>query len=160
MGIDIKMKEKIKGLIVQFVKFGVVGVSNTLISLLVYYIFLFINSDLYLIGNAVGFTVSTFNAYFWNNRFVFKKGKKEKNITVIVKTYLSYGFSFFVSEGLMYLLVEILNVSKRIAPIAILFVTIPLNFLLNNYGYTEKAKEKRKVRSIPNENALYGRSVL
>ncbi len=139
------MKEKLKALIVQFIKFGIVGVSNTLISLIVYYIFLFINSDLYLVGNAVGFTVSTFNAYFWNNKFVFKKGKKEKNIAVIAKTYISYGFSFFVSEGLMYVLVDILKVSKVIAPIAILFVTIPLNFLLNKlwvYGNGERRKSE------------------
>lgn len=139
------MKDKLFALAVQFIKFGIVGVSNTLISLIVYYIFLFIDPGLYLIGNAVGFAVSTFNAYFWNNKFVFKKGKKEKNIAVIVKTYISYGASFFVSEGLMYVLVDILEVSKMIAPIAILFVTVPLNFLLNKlwvYGNGERKGSK------------------
>lgn len=147
MGINVKMKEKITKLIVQFIKFGIVGVSNTLISLLVYYVFLFIDPELYLVGNAVGFIVSTFNAYFWNNKFVFKKGKREKNISVIIKTYVSYGFSFFVSEGLMYVLVDILSVPKVIAPIAILFVTIPLNFLLNKLWVYGNGERKRNGES-------------
>ncbi len=71
------MKENIFQTFWQFMKFGIVGLSNTAISLGIYYLFIWINRNLYLIGNAVGFIVSVLNSYFWNSKFVFKK-KDEK----------------------------------------------------------------------------------
>ena len=73
----------------QFIKFCFVGVSNTAISLITYYIFIAINKDWYILGNAVGFVVSVLNAYFWNSKFVFNK-KNEVGKTVL-KTFAAYG---------------------------------------------------------------------
>ena len=42
-----KNKEEFVELFKQFVKFGLVGVSNTAVSMAVYYIFLWISPDLY-----------------------------------------------------------------------------------------------------------------
>jgi putative flippase GtrA len=116
----------------QFVKFGIVGVSNTLISLLIYYIFIFINMKLYLVGSIVGFLVSVLNSYFWNNRYVFK-AEKRNHVKALMKTYLSYGLTSLLSIGLLVILVEVLNVSEIMAPIINLAITIPLNFLLNKF---------------------------
>lgn len=63
--------------IMQFAKFCLVGVSNTLITLVIYYTFISINSKLYIVGNAVGFVLSVLNSYFWNSRFVFKSRMKK-----------------------------------------------------------------------------------
>lgn len=47
--------KKINGkVITQFIKFGIVGVSNTLVSLLVYYILIFLGTH-YIIANTAGF---------------------------------------------------------------------------------------------------------
>ena len=56
-----------KTTIFQFVKFGIVGVSNTAISLIVYYIIYWINPEWYMIGNVAGWVISVANAFFWNN---------------------------------------------------------------------------------------------
>ena len=48
---------------IQFIKFGLVGGINTIISLAIYYLFLMIDPELYLLGNVTGFVVSTLNAY-------------------------------------------------------------------------------------------------
>jgi putative flippase GtrA len=116
----------------QFVKFGIVGVSNTLISLLVYYVFIYIDKDLYIIGSIVGFLVSVLNAYYWNNRFVFK-AEKRNHYKALIKTYLSYGLTSVISIGLLVFLVEAVHVSEIIAPIVNLFITVPLNFAFNKY---------------------------
>ena len=71
----------------QFVKFCLVGFSNTAISYLVYFIFVCIDEKLYLIGNAAGFVVSVLNSYFWNSKFVFKK--QDERGKTIVKTFLA-----------------------------------------------------------------------
>lgn len=133
-------KDKLFKLALQFVKFGIVGVSNTLVSLAVYYIFLWLGWNMYL-GNALGFVMGTLNAYFWNSRFVFKKGQKEKNSSVVIKTYLSYGFSLLLSEGLLFVWVELLSISDTVAPLINLLITVPLNFVMNKlwvYGKGEQ----------------------
>jgi putative flippase GtrA len=116
----------------QFIKFGLVGVSNTFVSLATYYIFVFISRDLYIAGYTVGFIVSVLNSYFWNNRYVFKKTEKG-NAKPLLKTYISYGSTFLLGLALLYLMVDYLGVSSLIAPVLILAVTIPLNFILNKY---------------------------
>ena len=134
----------------QFIKFGLVGVSNTFVSLAVYYIFYFISEDLYFIGNTVGFVVSVLNAYYWNSKFVFKEDKtqekKRKNFAVLLKTYVCYGSTFLLSEIMIIVEIELLNMSGIIAPIINLLVTIPLNYVLNKFfAYGEKRKVKKEL---------------
>ncbi len=45
------MKKVSRSTVLQFVKFGIVGVSNTLVSLGVYYVFIWIDPAWYLLGN-------------------------------------------------------------------------------------------------------------
>lgn len=121
-----------KTVLIQFIKFGIIGVSNTLISTAVYYLFIWINTDLYFAGNVVGWIVSVFNSFYWNNRFVFKNSefswwKK------LLRTYLAYGGSFVVGSLLLVLQVRVLGISEWLAPWINMVITIPLNFLLNKF---------------------------
>ena len=120
----------------QFVKFCLVGVSNTAISLGVYYIFLMIDPDFYIIGNAAGFVISVLNSYFWNSKFVFDK-KDEKGKT-IVKTFVAYGTNLLLGTILLYLFVDILNISEYLAPLLNLIITVPLNYVLNKKWVMKK----------------------
>ena len=75
----------------QFIKFGIVGVSNTLIHYFTYLICIFAGCH-YLIASGIGFLVSVMNAFYWNNKYVFVK---EENATrslwqAFLKTFLSY----------------------------------------------------------------------
>lgn len=119
----------------QFIKFGLVGVSNTAISLAVYYIFLMIDRDLYLAGNVVGWVVSVANAFFWSNKYVFTSESSgwKAGIKKLGKTYFSYGATFVLSTALLYLEVDILRWPAAVSPLINLLVTIPLNFLLNKF---------------------------
>ena len=116
----------------QFTKFGVVGISNTLISLAIYYVFVFINKELYIVGNTAGFIVSVLNAYYWNNKYVFSKTDKG-NVRPLVKTFLAYGSTFLLGTAFLYLMINRWSVSEIIAPLINLLVTVPLNFLLNKF---------------------------
>lgn len=113
----------------RFIKFCLVGLSNTAISLGIYYIFIFINRDLYIIGNAVGFIISVLNSYILNSKFVFKK-TNEKSKTLI-KTYIAYGTNLVISTFLLYLFIDIAKISEIIAPLINLCITVPLNYILN-----------------------------
>ncbi len=100
--------------VIQFIKFGIVGVSNTLVNYLVYLLFFSIGVP-YLIANALGFIVSVLNAYFWGSRFVFKEDKtKERRVwwKVLLKTYASYLLGFFINSFLLWVWVDVINVGQ------------------------------------------------
>lgn len=129
------MKPSYREALIQFLKFGIVGASNTLISLMIYYIFLWICKDLYMLGNVVGWIVSVANGFFWNNKYVFTDGSFGKCALLkrIAKTYLSYGATFLLSTGLLYLQIEFLEWCPAVCPVINLAITIPLNFILNKF---------------------------
>ena len=121
--------------IIQFLKFGIVGVSNTVISLAVYYLVIYINKDLYLMGSIAGWIISVGNAFFWNERYVFKQKNGNFKITLkrLGKTYLCYGITFLLSTIMLYLEVDVWNWSEMISPLFNLLITIPLNFFMNKF---------------------------
>ena len=127
-------------LIVQFLKFGLVGISNTAVSLAVYYLFLWIDDSLYLWGNVVGWVVSVANAFYWNNKYVFAQHCEgfAPLMKRLLRTYLSYGATFLLSTALLYLEVDMLGWSAVFSPVINLLVTIPLNFLLNKFWAFQK----------------------
>lgn len=131
-----KLSEEQWAVFMQFVKFCLVGISNTLISYGVYCIFVVINKDLYIVGNAAGFVVSVLNSYIWNSKFVFKK--QDERVKTITKTFLAYGTNLLIGTGLLYVFVDVLGISEFIAPILNLAVTTPLNFLLNKFWVMKK----------------------
>ncbi len=135
---SIKSESKLSALIKQFIKFGIVGVINTFISLAIYYIFVFINEDLYIVGNTVGFIVTVFNAFILNSKFVFKLSGQKIASTELIKTFVCYGTTLAISTGLLYVMVQYLSVSEFLAPIFNLFVTAPLNFFLIKFWAMKK----------------------
>ena len=130
--LDVENPSDRKKLLAQFIKFGLVGLSNTLVSWICYYVILWINDDLYILGSLVGTVVSIANAFFWNDRFVFSGGEKtwQSKMKRLGKTYISYGGTSLLSIVLLWLEVQ-LGVSKVIAPVVNLIITIPLNFVIN-----------------------------
>ena len=130
-------------IIAQFIRFGIVGVSNTLLSYALYLIFLklferfllFPTHD-YIVSSILTFCLCTTWSFYWNNKFTFRNEINEKSnlLTTFVKTVLSYSFTgLFLHNTLLYVLVEHIGLAKEIVPILSLFITIPLNFLLNKY---------------------------
>ncbi len=116
--------------IIQFIKFSIVGVSNTVIGLGSYYVFLYLDCH-YMLANILSWIISVFNAFFWNSKYVFKTTNTW--FKALLKTYVSYGFSFVIGAIILYILVEIAKISDIIAPLLVLIITIPLNFILNKF---------------------------
>lgn len=115
--------------VLQLVKFAVVGLSNAIVLFIVYNLLLLIGLN-YQIAYAIGFVISVLNAFFWNNRYVFKSGS-EHFFNKLFKVYASYIITYFLSAALLYLWVDVLHVMVEIAPIINIIITTPINFLLN-----------------------------
>lgn len=124
----------------QFVKFGVVGLSNTLISYVVYVILVTLGIH-YLVASLAGFFASVINAYYWNSKYVFQSEQGEQRVwwKAFFKTVASYaGTGLVLNNILLILWVEIVGLPEMLGPIINLFITIPLNFLLNKYWAFKK----------------------
>lgn len=129
--------------LMQFVKFGIVGLSNTIISYALYAVTLvtlqkvglFPKTD-YLLAQIVAFVLSVLWSFYWNNRMVFvvEEGHKRSLWKSLLKTYVSYSFTgLFLNSILLILWVNVLGISEFIAPIINLLVSVPLNFLINKF---------------------------
>lgn len=131
----ISLKEDQWTAFVQFVRFGIVGLSNTLIHYVVYAGMVAVGIN-YIAASVAGFSVSVINAFFWNNRFVFRKeeGEKRSIWKVFFKTFCSYAGTGLILENILLVLwIEVLKVPEIAAPVISLLITIPLNFLLNKF---------------------------
>lgn len=139
----LKLTEKSWNALIQFIKFGIVGLSNTIIGYLIYVLSLktfraldvFAATDIYL-AQFVMFVLSVAWSFFWNSTMVFRQEEgEERNVfAALVKTYLSYAFTgLFLSELLLVLWVKVLGISEYIAPLINLIVTVPLNFIIQKY---------------------------
>ena len=123
----------------QFVKFGIVGVSNTAVGYLINIgtLFLLRPYELswdYLVGNTVSFFLSVLWAFYWSNKYVFtvEKGEKRSIWKTLLKTYISYAFTGIVLNNILSAIwINGLGISKYIAPLINLVISVPINFLLN-----------------------------
>lgn len=87
----------------QFVKYAIVGVMNTLLTLLTIYIcksFLEINPY---ISNGIGYLIGLINSFLWNRTWVFRAsdGKIHKQaVKFLIGFALCYVIQFFIVWGL------------------------------------------------------------
>ena len=135
-------QETVSGFL-QFVKFGIVGVSNTVISYVLYMVTLFglkqaglMPKADYLMAQGVSFVLSVLWSFYWNQKavFVLKEGQHRSMWKALVKTYVSYSFTgLFLNTALLVLWVQALHISEFIAPLINLVVSVPVNFLINKF---------------------------
>ena len=134
----------------QFVKFALVGVTNTVVSYLINALTLFVlgkfnlfpNTDIY-IGNTVAFFLSVLWAFILSNKFVFKEDEsKEKRVwwKTLIKTYIAYAFTGLgLSNLISHVGVNVFHLNKYIPPLINLVVAVPINFVLNKFwAYGQK----------------------
>lgn len=148
---------------IQFIKFCIVGVSNTLISygidMLCFYV-LFAFSDFkgmvsllgkigvtasaetlkVIFASILAFVISVTNSYFWNNRFVFKSGNQgfKAHLKSYIKTFLCYGITGLIISPVIKAWLVGLGISYAIASFGSLVITIPINFILNKFWAFKK----------------------
>lgn len=114
----------------KFIKFSMVGFGNLFVSLVTYYILVSFSIN-YQIANIGGFITGSINGYIWNKLWVFKE--KKQNINSIIKFYATYLSTWLLSALLLYIWVEKMGISDKIAPVINVFITTPINYFLNKY---------------------------
>jgi len=159
-------------LIVQFLKFGLVGISNTLVSGILY----FLMNELWFPGkwfaaSVVSWVISVLNAYLWQNVFVFKEDVTRAHRVwwqTLLKTYMSYAFTgLFLNNVLLWIWTDVINIAQYSGELIHFFadmhisflgnpqtfssnmgwfinmlISIPLNFIINKF-WAYRQKEKK-----------------
>ncbi len=119
----------------QVIKFGFVGITNTVISYVVYVILVFFGCH-YIVANVLAYFAGVINSFVWNSRYVFKIDEDETRNPwkAFIKTAMISAFTGLVlSNALLLLWVEVLHLSEYIGPVLNLVITFPINYLLNKY---------------------------
>lgn len=139
----------------QFVKFGIVGLSNTVIAYVLYVMSLaafrrfgLLSGVDYIIASVIAFILSVLWSFYWNNKMVFqlKDGQQRCVWKALIKTYVSYSFSgLFVNNILLVFWVQICHISELIAPIINLLVSVPINFVMNKFWAFRGYKSDKEV---------------
>ncbi len=155
------------GSLLQLIKFGIVGVSNTLVSQIIYMICTRLGAH-YLPANIIAFIISVLNAFFLQTRFVFKEEEgAQKRVwwQVLLKTYAAYAFTgLFLNNVLLIVWIDVFKIENYvhhvtdillkmgievdpatfavdIAPLLNIFINVPLNFVINKFwAYRQKKK--------------------
>ncbi len=123
----------------QFLLFGIVGVSNTVISYLLNILVLALLHPYhlawdYVAGNMVAFLLSVLWSFYWNNRIVFtqKEGSERSLWKALLKAYAAYGFTGIILNNILsWLWISVFHISKYVAPLINLVISVPLNFVIN-----------------------------
>jgi putative flippase GtrA len=127
--------------VVQFVKFGIVGVSNTLLTFLVYTLLLKVFGVWYLAASAIGFIVGATNGFVLNRRWTFA-GHVGDSLTP-VRWAVVQGCGLALNEGLLYLFVNDAKLDKLLAQ-AFATVAVTVSTFFVNRAWTF-----REVPSLP-----------
>lgn len=113
----------------QFVKYGLVGASNTIVQFAVYGILVTLGLH-YLLALVPGYCAGALNSYLLNRRWTFR-ARDVAHTTAGSRFAVVTGAAIAINEILLYLLVNDLGVGKipaqAILTILILAVTFPIN---------------------------------
>ncbi|HRZ98415.1 MAG TPA: GtrA family protein [Paludibacter sp.] len=127
---------KINKSILQMLKYGIVGVSNTLLTAIVIWIMLKkLNTSDYF-ANITGYIVGLTNSFIWNRKWTFES--KSKVRSTIVKFIAIFVISYLFQLGALYLLLHYTTIDSYICQLMSIVAYTGSNFFLNKY-YTFKA---------------------
>lgn len=124
-----KNENKLVQILIQFFKFGLVGGINTLVSLAIYYLLVYLNTN-FMVATVIGYIASSICGYLLNRIWVFQ-AQKTKIVKSALRYYIIYGASFLINMSCMYLFVNILAISKYVAPVLTMCITIPFNYIFS-----------------------------
>ncbi len=116
-------------LVLQFLKFGLVGVSNTLIFFAVYTLLLKVFGVWYVAASGIGFGVGAVNGFLWNRAWTFR-GHVGDALTP-VRWFVVQSTGLLMDLGLVYLFVDGAGLNKLSGQAVTTLIVTVLTFFAN-----------------------------
>ncbi len=112
----------------EFLRFVFVGGVNTMLSYSIYVLLLFVVT--YPVAYTVSFVAGMFISYCLQARFVFHEKLRLSRALQYPVVYL---VQYAIGLVLMYLMVEVAQISKYLAPFFVVLLTLPVTYRLSRY---------------------------
>ena len=115
--------------LIRFIKFGMVGVLNTLVNWIIFFILNALGMY-YILANIIAYILGTVNSYLWNTLWVFKykdKASTETTIKFIILNLIGLG----LNTGILYVLVDLCNLNKFIGLVITTGIVMIINYVVN-----------------------------
>jgi putative flippase GtrA len=119
----------------QFVKFCVVGVLNTAVDLLFYFLltrYLGLGGELIYIAKGSSFIIATLNSFVLNRLWTFKQAGSFQWAEML-KFYLAVGSGIFINVGVHYINVQFLGINDLASSLITALFTAAWGFTLVRY---------------------------
>lgn len=111
----------------EFLKFVVVGGINTVVYYLCYLVGLHGLNLHYLVAHVIAIAISVVVSFFLNSYYTYRVRPTWKKFFLFPLTQL---VNMTVTAVLLIILVDFLHLNRSLAPIAAVFVTIPITFIV------------------------------
>lgn len=121
--------------LIQLIKFGIVGVFNTLLTAVTIWILLKVLHYSDYVSNIIGYLVGLMNSYIWNRKWTFASTTKLSD--TLFKFILTFGISYLFQLGNLYLLRHFTSIDPYVCQLISIVVYTCINFVLNKF-YTFK----------------------
>ena len=150
-------KEGFLDVFIQFIKFGLVGVSNTIVSGVIYFLLnTVILPGVWIVASVVSWVISVLWAYFMQNIFVFKEDRNKEHRVwwqTLIKTYMTYAFTGLILNNiLLFLWVNVIDIAQYSGAIISFFARNKL-LSLNSPLSTQRTRRREDGDII---DRLYG----
>lgn len=121
----------------EFIKFLIVGVTNTFSNYIIYLILMKFLNVPYKPAYVIGYALSLVISYFLNVYFTYKSKPSIKSFLIFPISYLP---NFLIQYFGVILLVDLMKLSPSFAPLITTAIALPLTFLLTRLVIKGKGK--------------------
>ena len=113
---------------IKFIKFGIVGIFNTIITIGSYMVLVFLGVN-YLLANIIGYILGVINSHYWNKSWVFQVKSNQKRLFLIF-VLVNLG-TLGINTTILFVCVHYFYLNSYISQIFATGIGLVFNFVLN-----------------------------
>lgn len=110
----------------EFSKFILVGVTNTVVTYIIYLLFLMLFE--YNIAYGISYLSGIVISFVLNGKFVFKASL---TIGKALKYPLVYIVQYVINLVVLNVLIEYISINEKVAPLLVIIISIPITFIMS-----------------------------
>lgn len=123
-----------RGMLLQLIRFGIVGVINTLLTLTVIFVCKSLLGVNIYVANALGYGVGLLNSFVWNKRWVFKSDGRYRREAV--KFLVGFAVCYLAQFAVVYVLSSSNFVTVEVSVLGFVISGYGIATLIGNVMYT------------------------
>lgn len=120
-----------KNNIFQFVSFNIIGLINTLLTTLLFFVLIYLEGN-YIISLFIVYVLGILFSFYMNKNFTFKY-YSSNTLIVFIRMCSSYIFIFLLNASLLHFFIERISINKYLSQILAMFLLIIISFILQKF---------------------------